>query len=341
MPGAAWHGATRTVKILYNRRSADVRGFLEGVHMASTAEIEQECRKTLEMCVQALEPMRADVLSLIDDFIRASLVLGPLDHYKIFPAPARSIVDAFGAQHGPAALRLFLRAAIARAAAGTLASARYKALPPLTAVNQARNLLRIGQDRDAQVEWLDLNNDLFQKEFGIASLRLYAAGALLVDFRCGVPRSIVTREGVARALPKLLTMLRIGGFRPFFQLHVHKFNLDAFNEKGREECYLCCAELHDVHPEVLGTFGSSWYYDPQLATISPRLDYLRTMPTEGGAKMMFMVAGGEAIGNATSKSATRRQLYEEGKYMPSNYMMVWGRDALRAWAKRRLAAQAG
>lgn len=309
--------------------------------MSSTAEIELECNTTLEACKQVLAPLRSDVLTVIDEFNRAAVQVGPLDHYKVFPPAARSIAEAFGAQHGQPALRQFLRAAIVRAILATVASQRYQALPPLTAANHARHLLRMARDRDGQVEWLDLNNDLFHKEFGLASMRLYAAGSQLIDYRCGVPRSVVTREGVGRALPKLLTMARLGGFRPYFQIHTHKFNLDAFHEAGWEECYLCCAELYSVHPEVLGMFGSSWFYDPQLDTISPRLAYLRHTPAQGGASIMFVVEGGEAIGNSTSTSPSRRKLYEEGKYMPTNYMLVWGREAQRAWAARKLAAQAG
>jgi hypothetical protein len=180
------------------------------------------------------------------------------------------------------------------------------------------------------VDWLDIDRDLFHKEFGLATLRLYAAGSQLVDYRCAVPRSTVTKEGVGSALPKLLTMAALGGFRPYFQIHTHKFNLAAFHEAGWEECYQCCVELYDVHPDVLGMFGSSWFYNSHLAEISPRLAYLRDTPCNNGAKLMFVVKGGEAIANSTSTSPSRRKLYEEGKYMPTNYMLIWGRTAQRA-----------
>lgn len=306
--------------------------------MATTGDIEQECASTLGGCRQALESASPDLLARIEEFKRAAVQVGPYDHYKVFPAAAHGIADAIGKQHGTPVLRQFLRAVIASTVQSTVASERYRALPPRTAANQARHLLRIAQDRDAGADWLDLHNDLFHKEFGLASMRLYAAGSQLIDYRCGVPRSVVTREGLGRALPKLLTMLKLGGFRPYFQIHTHKFNLDAFHEAGWEECYLCCAELYGVHPEVLGMFGSSWFYDPQLETISPRLAYLRHTPANNGAHLMFVVKGGEAIGNSTSTSPSRRQLYDEGKYMPTNYMLIWGRDAQRAWAARKAAA---
>ncbi|HJY08858.1 MAG TPA: hypothetical protein VJ323_21240, partial [Bryobacteraceae bacterium] len=197
----------------------------------------------------------------------------------------------------------------------------------------ARQLNRIAHDIDASADWLDLCDDLFQKEFGIVSLRLYVAGAELVDYRCGIPRSIVVRAGVSKIMANLAVMQRLGGFKPYFQSHLHAFNLDSFNEEGRNDLYRCCAELYALHPECLGMFGSSWFYDPVLDRISPRLSYLRTIPLAGGAHLFYVQDGGEATSSAIAKSATRRQLYEEGKYVPKTYTLVWGRKEQIKWSQ--------
>ena len=81
-------------------------------------------------------------------------------------------------------------------------------------------------------------------------------------------------------------------------------------------------------------FGASWFYDPVLATVSPRLGYLRDVPLNGGAKLFFVEKGGAALANSLSTSPTRRKLYEEGKYVPTTYMMAWGRKAQSAWARQ-------
>lgn len=309
--------------------------------MTDVAAIQEQAASAVSALINQLQSGLPDAGARVADFICACENLGPLDHYKVFPAAAQAIAAAVGQEHDSATLRYFLRAVLASAVLRTVGGVRFRALPQRTAANQGRHLLRIVQDTDAQAAWLALDHDLFQKEFGLATLRLYAAGSQLVDYRCGVPRSTMLAEGVGRALSKLLTMARLGGFRPYFQIHTHKFNLDAFNEAGWEECYLCCAELYQIHPDVLGMYGSSWFYDPALAAISPRLAYLRDTPRENGAALMFVVKGGDAINNATATSASRRQLYEAGKYAPTNYMLVWGRDAQRAWAARHLAAQTG
>jgi hypothetical protein len=278
-------------------------------------------------------------LSDLDRFLQEVHGSGPLDGYKMIAAPARHRVQAIAARSGVAGRRSFLRGALSHAARKTLASAGFARLPPLVAKHQARHLARIAHDVDFTSEWLDLDHDLYQKEIGLATLRLYAAGAQLVDVRCGVPRSLVYRGGFLAGLDALSHFLKLGGFKPYFQIHTHTFNLDQFNERGWNDCYLCCAELYDLHPEVLGVFGSSWYYDPAIETISPRLSYLRSVPINGGARTYFMAKGGDAIDNALATSPTRRQLYKANKYEPTNYLLVWGKSRQIAWAARARSLQ--
>lgn len=290
-------------------------------------QAEQNCGHAFAM----VPDLPADIS--LEGFIQAATDVGPLDHYKYFSDTARGMVERVSASCGVSAARAFLRAALGRTI-GTWVSARqYERLPPLCAYFHARQLNRIAHDIDASADWLDLCDDLFQKEFGIVSLRLYVAGAELVDYRCGIPRSIVVRAGVSKIMANLAVMQRLGGFKPYFQSHLHAFNLDSFNEEGRNDLYRCCAELYALHPECLGMFGSSWFYDPVLDRISPRLSYLRTIPLAGGAHLFYVQDGGEATSSAIAKSATRRQLYEEGKYVPKTYTLVWGRKEQIKWSQ--------
>jgi hypothetical protein len=294
--------------------------------------------KRLSALIGLLEPSLPDPTPRIAAFTDAACAVGPLDHYKVFPSGARRIAADIEQLAGADHRKLFLRAVLLQALIRTLDGAPFKRLPPRVAAFQARHLERIAAHADDRAEWLNINHDLFHKEFGLATLRLYAAGAQLVDYRCGVARSLMLKEGVLKAVPKLFAFVKLGGFRPYFQIHTHTFNLDAFHEAGWEDCYLCCAELYAIHPEVLGMFGSSWFYDPALAGISPRLAYLRDTPCAGGATLTFVQQGGEAINNALSTSPSRRKLYDEGKYVPTNYMLLWGKKAQIAWAGNRLAS---
>lgn len=127
--------------------------------------------------------------------------------------------------------------------------------------------------------------------------------------------------------------MKAGGFAPWYQIHTHTSVIADFNEEGWEQCYRVIAGMLALNPIVKGMFGISWFYDPGLEEISPRLRYLRQTPLSGGARLFYR--GGdetENVRNATSKSETRRKLYEAGKYKPVAYAMVWRRADLLRWA---------
>lgn len=307
---------------------------MEGAGELQALNWTETARRAAENCVHALTQTRdlpPDIS--LEAFIHAATTVGPLTPYKYFGDAAHGIVACIQASCGTAVARAFLRAALERTVSSSASDSKYQRLPPLCAHFHYKQLQRIANDSDVAAEWLDLDNDLFQKEFGIASMRLYVAGSNLVDYRCGIPRSIVFHDGPGKVLSNLRVMMRLGGFKPYFQGHLHTFLLDALNEEGRNDFYRCCAELYALHPECLGMFCSSWFYDPALDRISPWLSYLRMIPLAGGAHLFHVQDGGEAIGNAIAKSRTRRKLYEEGKYLPRTYMIVWGKHRQIEWAR--------
>lgn len=267
-------------------------------------------------------------------FIRHYAVVGSLDHYRHVPDSAQAMVRKLAAAQGDEAARAFLRGALGQGIAELIDSGRLEALPPRIVHHHSKHLKRIAAAIAEDADWFSLDNDLFLKDCGLVTLRLYAAAAQLLDPRCGIPRSLATKGGLGNLPGNLLKFMRLGGFKPFLQIHTHLSNLDDFNEEGWNECYRCCADLYRVMPELRGMFGSSWFYDPALAQISPRLDYLRDIPVKGGAELFFYEKGGSAIGNALATSSSRRQLYEEGKYMPTSYLLAWGRAAQTDWAAR-------
>jgi len=93
------------------------------------------------------------------------------------------------------------------------------------------------------------------------------------------------------------------------------------------------AGMLELNPDVKGVAGVSWFYDPQVALISPHLAYLLT-PTHYGAFLARMGSDRHHIENAIVRSSVRRRLYEEGRYLPTCYLLAWPRRALIAWAHR-------
>jgi hypothetical protein len=216
---------------------------------------------------------------------------------------------------------------------GTVQSQRFALLPKRIRGHQWIQFQRLAQRADMRGAWLSLDEDVFHKELGIATLRLYAGAAQLIDPGCGLPRSLPFRSGWQGLRDGFFMALDCGGFQPMFQVHTHTEYLDEFNEEGWNECYRCCADLYTVHPKSRGMFGGSWFYDPQLATISPRLAYLCSVPRAGGAHFLLTAKDGAFVSDAISTSPSRRKLYEAGTYRPCSYSLIWSRKAQMRWAQ--------
>ena len=111
--------------------------------------------------------------------------------------------------------------------------------------------------------------------------------------------------------------------------------MGGFNPQERDKCYLRIAELLKLNPRVKGYVQCSWYSDPVLENVSPRLVYYRQRPEQNGAKVFRFGTSESDIRNATSKSPTRRELFKEGKYIPTSYLVVWPRKELIEWAEKQ------
>lgn len=175
-------------------------------------------------------------------------------------------------------------------------------------------------------ESVGLNDDRFLKDLGIARLSMIPCVSHLVYRHSGVPRRIFLEGRRPAALFSIAyTLARAGGFRPFLENHVHPAMLDRFNQAGRQQCYRLVARLLESWPDARGLIGTSWYYDPEVGRISPRLAYLHDEPASVNACFVDMGEHPDARASALSRSATRVQLAQAGLYRPRNYMMIWTR----------------
>jgi hypothetical protein len=126
-------------------------------------------------------------------------------------------------------------------------------------------------------------------------------------------------------------MLALSGrHQPMFENHVHPEMLDRFDEGGRRAGLGLVACLLRHRPEVLGLMGTSWFYDEAVGRLSPRLAYLREVPLRHGAIFLSAETTEDAAKSALSRSATRRQAAEEGRYRPRNVTLLWPRKSLLA-----------
>jgi hypothetical protein len=177
-------------------------------------------------------------------------------------------------------------------------------------------------------------DDDFLKDLRFASgLSVPSRGAQDIDLRAAIGYRASARWLLRNPSARYARgILRWGQVAPWCRIHTQSRYLDDFNEAGFEACYIHIAALLRAHSEVLGLASTSWLYDPQLESVSPRLTYVRLRPVERGASIVWSGTSDFDIRSATLKSANRRRLYAEGKYIPVSYTLLWPREKILAWA---------
>lgn len=186
-------------------------------------------------------------------------------------------------------------------------------------------------------DYYNYENDAFQKDLSVCSLRLYPVGGCWVVNATGsFGRAHLFSGGIRQFFNCLkLFLFKTGGRKSFYIIHMVDRYVDRFNPEERDRCYIRIAELLKRNPKIKGLVGQGWLYDPQLEKISPHLAFLRKRPEQNGAEVFRLGTRQIDIDLALLKSATRRKLYKENKYMPECYGIVWPRKALIAWAEKQ------
>ena len=126
--------------------------------------------------------------------------------------------------------------------------------------------------------------------------------------------------------------LKQARLRPWAEFHLDSRYLQDFNAEGLHRTYLRVAALLRVREDLSGLCGASWFYDPAVVTISPRLAFLRLTAEKHGAVFLRLREDPTQTALAVQTSPTRRNLVENGTYRPICYGMYWQRSDLLAWA---------
>jgi len=212
-------------------------------------------------------------------------------------------------------------------------SERFDQLPLLIQHYQLHSLERIVlTETDDQADWLTGSADRYCKDLGLATLALVAVGMRVAEVRSGIHRRALI-EGPLRQIPaKLAGILQAGGFRFYIQAHVHDPQIKSLVVSERKEYWRCCALLCKVMPELKGLISIGWIVDPALEWVSPRIYDSGRIPSENGALYFNLGSTAQSIQDALTRSKTRQALYEQGRYRPANWLRIWPRQALIAWA---------
>ena len=127
---------------------------------------------------------------------------------------------------------------------------------------------------------------------------------------------------------------KIRGWKPVYEMHTDSNDaalLEQFSSDGWALFYKRIAEELMVNTKIKALYGTSWFFDPSLKDISPRLSYLLELPLAHGAEVFLIGPSDSARKSALATSTTRVEMYAAGKYEPTDYMLVWAREDMLRW----------
>ncbi|HWU26951.1 MAG TPA: hypothetical protein VN154_11175 [Rhizomicrobium sp.] len=179
------------------------------------------------------------------------------------------------------------------------------------------------------------DDEYFVKDVRYALGLTLPGGALQFDVASHIgPKLILRQMRHVRSPEALMFYLLSRGWGRWYNEHIDLRAMREFNPDGWTDHCARMAKLLERNPDVAGIVGAGWFYDPAVAEVSPGVGYIQKTQTRHGAYLIRIGTERHHIDNALHRSATRRKLYEEGKYLPTCYMCAWPRRAVLAWARR-------
>ncbi len=283
----------------------------------------------------AAAAMPADLGPLLDRYRRSLAAIGGDGSYKRFPAAAVVLQEELLARFGGDAFAAAHAALMVEAIADFAARAPAEGYPAAILTEFERVFARI-LAKIAAADWTGYAgpDDRLWKDFGLALQRVFPASAWVVTPDAGYDRGFLLKGGIGQFLTALPYMR---GNDHWLTCNLNEFEKHRFNEAGFRDLVRLLADVLRARPRLNGLFlGASWLYSPMLPTISPRLDFHRRLALPGGARIFFVQPGG-ADSMALIASETRRRAFAEGRYRPDDYILIWRRGALIAWADAQKA----
>jgi hypothetical protein len=229
--------------------------------------------------------------------------------------------------YGDHALSLYLKLALCCFISDSLEHLSHKKLPDEILHLYHEWFEWVLEDFSTQPDdYYDPRCNSFTLDVMVCSLRsIPVGGAWIVETRSVGLRPFFS-GGVKQFFDYLhFVIFKARGFSPYFTVHTATRNLRHFNEQEMNLTYLRMAELMKQNPRIRGLYRRSWFLDPKLEGISPKLGYLREVPLQNGARLFAAGSTKMDIKNALAMSPTRRRLYAEGKYLPTCYAYIWPR----------------
>ena len=177
----------------------------------------------------------------------------------------------------------------------------------------------------------------FCMDISTCSLRVFPIGGRKYHLSRFPVRKFLNKGGRQFVSVMLFLIFETGGKEPFLRVHYDTHDpsfRDGWTLEGLIYSSRILADVMKMNPQIKGKIGTSWLGDPQIERISPRLAYIRYFVIANGANFFYLGSSDKAAKDATKKSATRRRLYSEGEYVPSDYLEAWSRKSMIKWANK-------
>ncbi|MEM7101234.1 MAG: hypothetical protein AAF541_23430 [Pseudomonadota bacterium] len=174
-----------------------------------------------------------------------------------------------------------------------------------------------------------------EKELSLAAGRtIFVGGAWMVERRCLAPTPL--SGGVLRMLdrrPLRPLLSAVGVYRDCLVIHTLERNLRLFKPEHHETALRNIAIVLDADTSLAGIYRQSWFLDPRVVELSPKLAFLTTIPLQNGAQLNRIgPATPSMIKDATTRAPARQKAFEAGTYVPANFAYFWAREDVLAWA---------
>jgi hypothetical protein len=170
-----------------------------------------------------------------------------------------------------------------------------------------------------------------------ASLRAYFRVGLFWTERTGIPRRWIVQARSSERL-RLVRYIatRLGGFKPVWETHMPKQPPGVhLTEAAFVGSHVEIARALERHPKIRGIASTSWFYDPEIAVVSPHLAFIHELLAANDCFVFEVPCDEPMRENALHGSRARQVAHAAGTYRPRAFARVWSRDALLRWAKRQ------
>lgn len=180
----------------------------------------------------------------------------------------------------------------------------------------------------------DIASDLFRKDLSISALNLWPSSSIGHYEQATLPRRFLVANGIKQFLAgaHMLLWTLNNKRHSLYDFHMEDRRKNPhFLEQGWREFYKELAERLEAEPHISGIYSQAWFWDPCVAEISSKFAYLRAIPESGGASFYFLYKDNDS-NHVAMQNKKRKRLYDEGKYSPVSYLMIWPRNKLLQWA---------